>query len=423
MSCLAGLLLEISIAAMLIGAPLGIATAAAAQAGGALAMEAGSGKVVTLDAAPTNVFVADPKVAEVRPASATTLFVFGVGPGHTTVAALDSAGHLIAQYEVTVSPSYFGANQAQATIARMIPGGRENDLVSVLVIQEVLDQRASILTCCLERRRGSATGPFHGEPARVTFNGAVERVRFYRATAHDGLREMAPPLDRPPPPRSRLDHLAGDERAVRSVFGAAARILDVRAPTVLEDMVGLTSIVHLRTPDGSEIGSGLGWHGTTAFVLRADFPRFGAPLDLTAAAAAAVAAVAAAAGLTTFETRGDANGPAVVARSRRDGSLHLIRPGADGARVEAYTPGVAAGLLNADQALWARYAQAHESLTLIDAYRDGRSDNVFVLAGTLDGQVTRHLIDADGTEVWRAAADDTAAAAWHRERVIGPAGD
>jgi len=123
-SCLTQLLLEISIAAMLIGAPLSGAAAAAAPDGGALAMEAGGGKVVTLNAAVTNVFVADPKVAEVRPASATTLFVFGVGPGHTTVAALDSAGHLIAQYEVTVSPSHFGANQAQATIARLIPGGR-----------------------------------------------------------------------------------------------------------------------------------------------------------------------------------------------------------------------------------------------------------------------------------------------------------
>lgn len=40
------------------------------------------------------------------------------------MAALDSAGHLIAQYEVTVSPSHFSANQAQAAIARMIPGGR-----------------------------------------------------------------------------------------------------------------------------------------------------------------------------------------------------------------------------------------------------------------------------------------------------------
>ena len=46
-----------------------------------------------------------------------------------------------------------------------------------------------------------------------------------------------------------------------------------------------------------------------------------------------------------------------------------------------------------------------------------------MLAGAPDGQVTRHLVDADGTEVWRAAADDTAAAAYHRDRVIGPARD
>ena len=50
-----------------------------------------------------NVFVADPKVAEVRPASPTSLFVFGVGAGRTTVAALDADGHLVAQYDVTVA--------------------------------------------------------------------------------------------------------------------------------------------------------------------------------------------------------------------------------------------------------------------------------------------------------------------------------
>jgi pilus assembly protein CpaC len=122
-SRLTHVLLEISIAAMLLGAPLGI-TAASAASNGVLSMEAGNGKVVTLEGAATNVFVADPKVAEVRPASASTLFVFGVGAGHTTVAALDNTGHLIAQYEVTVLPSHFGANQAQAAIARMLPGGR-----------------------------------------------------------------------------------------------------------------------------------------------------------------------------------------------------------------------------------------------------------------------------------------------------------
>jgi len=71
--------------------PARITAALAAPASGVLSIEAGSGKVVTLDGAASNVFVADPKVAEVRPASESTLFVFGVGPGHTTVAALDNA--------------------------------------------------------------------------------------------------------------------------------------------------------------------------------------------------------------------------------------------------------------------------------------------------------------------------------------------
>ncbi len=69
-------------------------------------------------------FVADPKIAEVRPASAASLFVFGVAAGHTTVAALDSGGHTIAQYDVTVQPSAFGAMQAQSMISRLVAGSR-----------------------------------------------------------------------------------------------------------------------------------------------------------------------------------------------------------------------------------------------------------------------------------------------------------
>ena len=58
----------------------------------------GRGRVLTLSGAAANIFVADPKVAEVRPASSTSLFIFGVGPGHTTVAAMDSNGQVIGQY-------------------------------------------------------------------------------------------------------------------------------------------------------------------------------------------------------------------------------------------------------------------------------------------------------------------------------------
>jgi len=91
---------------------------------GSITVESGSGRVITLQSAAANLFVADPKVAEVRPASPTSLFVFGVGPGRTTVAAMDSAGHLISQYELTVKPSPFWAMEAQAAIARLMPDSR-----------------------------------------------------------------------------------------------------------------------------------------------------------------------------------------------------------------------------------------------------------------------------------------------------------
>ena len=304
-----------------------------------------------------------------------------------------------------------------------VPSGPQADLVSVLVIEETLDRHGSITTCSLERRLGSATGPLHGDPARVTFVGAVKQVRVFNATARGTLREVVPPLDRRTLPPSRVGRLTGEEQVVRAMFGAATRILDARESSLLEDIVGLTSVMHLCLPDGVEIDCGLGWHGTTSFILRADFPRFGGPASLPAGDAAAIAMAAITSGLTTFELRADAHGPAVIARSRANGSLHLIRPAVGGAQVEPYVPQVPPDLLNADQAIWARYAEAHENLALLDAYRDGRSDNVFVLAGAPDGGVTRHLIDADGVEVWRAAADDTAAAELHRERVLGSSCD
>ena len=89
-----------------------------------LALETGAGRVISLAAPVANVFVADPKVAEVRPASSTALFVFGVGPGRTTVAALDAGGRPVAELLVTVSPSGFTASQAQATLGRLLPGSR-----------------------------------------------------------------------------------------------------------------------------------------------------------------------------------------------------------------------------------------------------------------------------------------------------------
>ncbi len=89
---------------------------------GALALETGSGRVLNLPGAIANVFVADPKVAEVRPASSSTLFVFGAAPGRTTLAAMDTAGRVVAQYQVVVRPSVFSAAEASSTISRAMPG-------------------------------------------------------------------------------------------------------------------------------------------------------------------------------------------------------------------------------------------------------------------------------------------------------------
>jgi len=87
-----------------------------------LTLSAGNGQVLHLNAGATNVFTADPKVAEVRPASANSMFVFGVAPGTTTVAALDASGALIGQYQVTVVPSNFDASMAGHAIGRSAQG-------------------------------------------------------------------------------------------------------------------------------------------------------------------------------------------------------------------------------------------------------------------------------------------------------------
>ncbi|MCX7380852.1 MAG: type II and III secretion system protein family protein [Alphaproteobacteria bacterium] len=99
--------------------------AAPTTAGGAsqsnIIVEAGVGRVITLPAPVANVFVSDPKIVEVRPASPTSLFVFGVAPGRTTVAALDANGQTVRQIEITVRPSATASGEAIQAIAKATP--------------------------------------------------------------------------------------------------------------------------------------------------------------------------------------------------------------------------------------------------------------------------------------------------------------
>ena len=107
-------------------AALAAAMVALAPAGRAaspsIGLEVGGGRVVALSAPVANVFVADPKIADARPASPTSLFIFGVRAGRTLVAALDAAGHPVAVISVSVRQSGFAASQATEALARAVPG-------------------------------------------------------------------------------------------------------------------------------------------------------------------------------------------------------------------------------------------------------------------------------------------------------------
>lgn len=84
-------------------------------------METGAGKLLRLAAPAANIFVADPRVAEIHPANAGTLYLFGVGPGRTNIVAVDAAGATLLNATVTVIPSGFTASQAEAELHRELP--------------------------------------------------------------------------------------------------------------------------------------------------------------------------------------------------------------------------------------------------------------------------------------------------------------
>ncbi len=86
-----------------------------------ITIEAGSGRMIHLSSAASNVFAANPKIAEVRPASPDTLFVFGLAEGRTTVAAVDESGQTLGQYLVTVVPSGYAAGRIHDDIRRGAP--------------------------------------------------------------------------------------------------------------------------------------------------------------------------------------------------------------------------------------------------------------------------------------------------------------
>jgi pilus assembly protein CpaC len=111
-------------------------------AGAPLSIEVGSGKVVDLHQPAANVFIANPKIVDVRPAGPSTFFVFGLAAGRSTVTALDAAGKRLASYEVSVQPSSYAASEATAALAKAVPDAA----VSVRTTQAGLQAGGTVQT-------------------------------------------------------------------------------------------------------------------------------------------------------------------------------------------------------------------------------------------------------------------------------------
>lgn len=134
---------------------------AAPRAGTPVTIDAGSGRLITLPRAAATVFATDPRIAEVRPASPSSLFVFGLAPGRTTIAALDGAGQPVAQFEVTVRPSPYAASEGGAAIRRLLPGSDvriESTPAGLVLLGEVATPAEA------ERALALARGFANGQP-------------------------------------------------------------------------------------------------------------------------------------------------------------------------------------------------------------------------------------------------------------------
>ncbi len=155
--------------------------AANAMAGSSvISVAVGSGRVLQLSGVAANVFAADPKVAEVRPASTNSLFVFGVAPGRTTVAAMDASGRPVGQWEVTVQPSTYASSQASASISAAMP----DQTASVDQRGESMVLHGNVATPDQAYRAANTARAFGGKQPienRLTVNGQVQvslRVRI-----------------------------------------------------------------------------------------------------------------------------------------------------------------------------------------------------------------------------------------------------
>jgi pilus assembly protein CpaC len=89
---------------------------------GSFGVEVGKGKLIKLPAPVASLFVADPDIATVHPASPDSMFVFGKKAGETDIVGTDQNGNRIAQFTVTVAPSSYTNDRFQGQSQVVAPG-------------------------------------------------------------------------------------------------------------------------------------------------------------------------------------------------------------------------------------------------------------------------------------------------------------
>lgn len=117
---------------------------------GGIEVAKGQGTLVKLPSAVANLFIADSTVAQARPTTPGTMFVFGKAVGETDIVATDADGNRIAQYQVTVDPSNYAGDHLQSVAAQGAPSSNvhvENETSGVVVSGAVdsAEQAASVI--------------------------------------------------------------------------------------------------------------------------------------------------------------------------------------------------------------------------------------------------------------------------------------
>jgi pilus assembly protein CpaC len=89
-----------------------------APSGSAIRLDVGKGDLIKLERNADTVFVADPQIADVRVKSPRLIYIFGKGPGETSLYAVDAEQHVITNKSVVVTRD---VARLQAAIDQLLP--------------------------------------------------------------------------------------------------------------------------------------------------------------------------------------------------------------------------------------------------------------------------------------------------------------